>query len=461
MRSAVGWSGALMLAPIYQVRTILWLAIACAAAGVVVASRLHHGYIQALERSLLNRGLELELSDVEDVTTRTAMIRTLTTIQMPAKSTWREIAAKDGEAEHAPSRVTSAAGVFGELDADVLQILALRSRDRERVQRVLRSERGLAAMMIPHVIPLLAWDPVAADAADALRRVAEERVGELVDALIDPNQDFAVRRRLARVFSTCVSQRAADGAILGLDDQRFEVRFQSARSLVAIFEKNPRVRIDRDRIFEVVRRETAVGRPVWEGQRLLSMLDDTHEHVFVDEYVKDRASRSLAHVFTLLSLVLPPEPLRIAFRGLHTDDPRLRGTALEYLEGVLPPRIREQLWPFLEDRRPSPSRETRPRDEILADLLRSHESSMINLEELRQQTTAVQAGARACDVGAARRRPPRQDRPPARRAAGCRSSSSRSRCGASPSSARCSAPSGPTVCWSTWSSCRCSCRRCK
>jgi hypothetical protein len=379
---------ALMLAPMYQVRTILWLAIGCAAAGVVVASRLHRGYIHALERSLLNRGLELELSDVEDVTTRTAMIRTLTTIQMPAKSTWREIAAKGGEAEQAPGRAMPAAGGFAELDkfdSDMLQILALRSRDRERVQRVLRSERGLAAMMIPHVIPLLAWDPVAADAADALRRVAEERVGELVDALIDPNQDFAVRRRLARVFSTCVSQRAADGAILGLDDQRFEVRFQCARSLVAIVEKNPRVRIDRDRVFEVVRRETAVGRPVWEGQRLLSMLDDTHEHVFVDEFVKDRASRSLAHVFTLLSLVLPPEPLRIAFRGLHTDDPRLRGTALEYLEGVLPPRIREQLWPFLEDRRPSASRETRPRDEILADLLRSHESIMINLEELQRR----------------------------------------------------------------------------
>ena len=82
---------------------------------------------------------------------------------------------------------------------------------------------------------------------------------------------------------------------------------------------------------------------------------------------------------------LPPEPLRIAFRGLHTDDPRLRGTALEYLEGVLPPRIREQLWPFLEDRRPAASRETRPRDEILADLLRSHESIMINLEELQRR----------------------------------------------------------------------------
>jgi hypothetical protein len=376
---------ALLLAPAYQIHAILYLAILCAGAGLFVASRLHRGYIHALERSLVNRGLELELSDVEDATTRTAMLRTLTTIQMPAKAR-RDLDA--AARSSAPTRAIPTPSSFAageQLDDEMQEILALRSRDRERVRQVLHADRGLPAADIPHVILLLAWDPVAADAADALRRVAEERIGELTDALIDPNQDFAVRRRLARVFSTCVSQRAADGAILGLDDQRFEVRFQCARSLVAIVEKNSRVRIDRDLIFEVVRRETAVGRPVWEGQRLLSQLEDQQEHVFVDEFVKDRASRSLAHVFTLLSLALPPEPLRIAFRGLHTDDPKLRGTALEYLEGVLPARIREQLWPFLEDRRPTATRPSRPRDEILADLLKSNESIMINLEELQRR----------------------------------------------------------------------------
>ena len=105
----------------------------------------------------------------------------------------------------------------------------------------------------------------------------------------------------------------------------------------------------------------------------------------MDEFVKDRASRSLAHTFTLLSLVLRPEPLRIAFRGLHTDDPNLRGTALEYLEGVLPPAIRERLWPFLEDPRPAANRTIRQRDEILADLLRSNASITLNLKELQRR----------------------------------------------------------------------------
>ena len=64
--------------------------------------------------------------------------------------------------------------------------------------------------------------------------------------------------------------------------------------------------------------------------------------------MKGRTSQGLPHVFTLLSLVLPAEPLQVAFRGLHADDDNLRGTALEYLDGVLPPTIRARLWPSLE-----------------------------------------------------------------------------------------------------------------
>ncbi len=82
--------------------------------------------------------------------------------------------------------------------------------------------------------------------------------------------------------------------------------------------------------------------------------------------------------------MLPREPLQIAFRSLHTDDKYLQGTALEYLESMLPPAVRQPLWPYLEDRRPS-ARPTRPREEVLADLLRSNQSILINLEELKRR----------------------------------------------------------------------------
>jgi hypothetical protein len=181
------------------------------------------------------------------------------------------------------------------------------------------------------------------------------------------------------VFSVCVSQRAADGLMLALDDPRFDVRSQSARSLASILEKNAQILISSERVFAIVMREVTVGRPVWESRR---MLDLPGEDTPVDAFVRARAGASLAHVFTLLSLVLQKEPVQIALRSLQTDDDQLQGTALEYLESVLPPQIRFRLWPFLE-RKPVTS-STRPRSEIIQELLRSHVSIMLSLDELRR-----------------------------------------------------------------------------
>ena len=145
---------------------------------------------------------------------------------------------------------------------------ALREGNRERSVAVLSREEGLSVGLVSHVIPLLAG-PLSDYAVFALRKVAEERVGQLTDALLDPSVDYKIRRQIARALSVGVSQRAADALVLALDDERFDVRFQSARSVAAILERNPRIRIDRERILDVVLRETAVGRPVWTSRRLL------------------------------------------------------------------------------------------------------------------------------------------------------------------------------------------------
>jgi ATP:ADP antiporter, AAA family len=365
----------LMLAPARQYGAMMMGAMVCSAGALILATRLSRGYMQTLESNLRNRALELDLSETADLTTRTVMLRTISGLDRPRTAERRETANRPPTAQDAT--------VFQ--SPDMVQIAALRSRDRERIVPVLQNEDGISAALVTHVIPLLAWDPVAHEAMNALRKVAEERVGELTDALIDPNQPFAVRRRLARVLSVCVSQRAVDGLMLGLDDMRFEVRFQCGRSLAAVLEKNPRVWIHKERTFEIVRREVAVSRLVWESHQLLDRVEDAESASMVDQFVRARASRSLAHVFTLLSLVLPAEPLQIAFRGLQTDDQNLRGTALEYLEGVLPPDIRGRLWPYLEDQRASVRTAARPREQILEDLLKSQHSIVLNLEELKRR----------------------------------------------------------------------------
>jgi hypothetical protein len=356
---------------------ILGAAMGCSAGALLLTRQLRRGYVYTLERSLLTRAVELDAAEVSDRTTRTVMLRALSGSGAP-----RALASSrpDRPATMGEGRPVDASGT----DTALSQIAALRSDDPGRVIAVLRSEAPLPAALATYVIPLLAWDSVAHEAVVALRRVAHQHIGQLTDAMVDQTQPLAVRRRLARVLSGCPAPRAVDGLLLGLDDSRFEVRFECARSLAAILENNPDARLDRDHLLTVVRREVGVSRHVWESQQLLDQLDDRAPVSLVDEFVRSRASRSLAHVFTLLSLVLPAEPLRIAFRGLHADDRILRGTALEYLDATLPPDIRDRLWAFLEDRRP-PVRSARPRQEILEDLLRSDRSITLNLEELRRR----------------------------------------------------------------------------
>ena len=374
-----------LLAPAMQSSAILSLAIMCSAGALLAASRLNRGYLGTLENSLVDlsrRAGAIDPTQVEHTVSGTRSTGRLRRDRV-GTSLGRQM---DGA-------VARAAIDSPSLDAEMRDILSLRSRSRLRIVEVLSREDGLTAGLVPHAITLLAWDQVADHAMFALRKVAEERVGQLVDALLDPNQDFAVRRRLARVFSVCVSERAASGLMFGLDDPRFDVRYQSARSLVAIVEKNPRVEIDSARILAVVLREVAVGRGVWESRRLLDGTDAGDSHSALDEFVRTRAGESLAHVFTLLSLVLPREPLQVAFRSLHADDPYLEGTALEYLEGVLPPAIRQRLWPFLEHR--SAKRSARPTEQVMADLLRSNHSIVLNLEELRVRASLVSAESAA------------------------------------------------------------------
>jgi hypothetical protein len=251
-----------------------------------------------------------------------------------------------------------------------------------KIRQLLREESGFEPALIPQLISLLAWNEVAADVITSLRAAVPRIAGQLVDALLDPDQPFAVQRRIPRVLSACPTERIASGLLEGLKHKRFEVRFQCGLALYAIGVSNPMIQIAPAAVFEAVLRESSAGKKVWDSHQLLDGTEGDEVVPFVDEVLRHRTSRTMEHVFRLLSLVLPKQPLQIAFRGLYAGDESLRGIALEYLESVLPASVRGPLWPYLEDRR-LPHREVRSQEEILATLMRSHESIELHLAALR------------------------------------------------------------------------------
>ncbi len=318
-------SGAVMvvLSLTTVMRDRVLIALAAAAAGLTLAllPRVHRDYLDALEKGL--RAGAPDSTDAAAPETRPA----------------------------APSRESRLASPPAPTPPDPLVGLTsdLLSGDPERIRRVLRHGETLDPRLVPHVIPLLARDDLFPHVVAALRGAAPRSTGQLLDALLDPTLDAVVRRRIPRVLRATPTQRAADGLLQGLRDERFDIRYRCAQALVKLREQNAALRLPRQEIIGAALREIETGR---------------------------RGGRSLDHVFSILSLLLEREPLVIALRVLRADDPALRGTALEYLDNVLPDPVREKLWPQLgSPERPAPSGLSI--EEIRDNLLRSTASAAL------------------------------------------------------------------------------------
>jgi len=372
---------------------LIILAIAISLVGFAVARALRRGYIQALETNLIDRANRLDIAPDEDGP-RTTMMESFTGLDLsrilhrinPEVLRARHSLSTDAitTTETVPSAGTRKQ--IAAADPELALLADLRSGDEKRVSAALRHAGSLSPLVATQVISLLAWNPVTGQASRALAKTASTLTGQLIDRLLDPGADFAIRRRIPRILSTCNSSRAFDGLMAALSDQRFEVRFQAGRALARIQTSYPSRAADQSAVYATVLRETRIGKTLWKDQRLLDELpEEEADDMFVGA-MRARVSRSMEHVFTLLSLVLPRIPLQIAFKGLHTNDPVLRGTSLEYMESVLPREVWEGLRPFLEDsRETAPTR--RPREEVLEDLMRSSVSIDLKLRTMGDQDT--------------------------------------------------------------------------
>jgi hypothetical protein len=120
-------------------------------------------------------------------------------------------------------------------------------------------------------------------------------------------------------------------------------------------------------VFDAVEREVSVDREIWTSRDIKTEIEVPADMAAMPLAGDPCIDYSLEHVFTLLSLTLDRDALILSKQAILSSDRNLRGTALEYLENVLPDNVRNGLWPHFGEVSPS-GRPHRARKEVVADL---------------------------------------------------------------------------------------------
>ena len=331
------------LAPSYPLVAVNLAAALTAGGEFFVARRLRAGYVNALEGGLRRRveqAVEYSMGDFTVAGTMAGLDRSAVMRALGASATVQATAPP--------------------ADPVVAAIADFRSGDLLRIRAALR-DPPRDPLIIGAVVPLLARDDVMRMAVSALSGFGARAAGEMVSVLLDPATPDVVRRRLPLALMTCPSPIARDGLLAALDGFDFEIRLRCGRALLAFADEHPEL-------------STPFPGALALAERELAGSGDKH--------------RIREHVFNLLALALEREAMRIVARAFTTEDAYVRGTAIEYLETVLPARLFAALLPLLSTDGPAPAHR-RPVTEVRAELMRAGATMTVSLDEVRRQLEAA------------------------------------------------------------------------
>jgi ATP:ADP antiporter, AAA family len=328
--------------PLLVERLPLLLSTFAFALALLLSLRARQGYIAELEASLRAGTVSVEAVEIEDPAARLTL--SATTLGIDRDKLRAEIerarAERAARAQGAPALEPASAADTEKLVSDLRVLLgqdvvALRALFARPAM-----DQRLAAFVVPH----LANEQLAKPALLVLRAMGTEVVGLLADVMLSTSQPLAVRRRVPHVLRALRGPRVVSALTRALGAEALEVRYRAALALA-----------------EVTHEDRAL---LPESKELFALALAEVERGPLSQAASD-------HVFALLSLCLTRGSVELVRQGLRTDDRKLRGTALEYLESLLPDAVRSPLVEALAEK-PEPRGEVaRTETQLLDELKRS------------------------------------------------------------------------------------------
>ena len=236
--------------------------------------------------------------------------------------------------------------------------------------------------LIPRVIKRLAQPELTDVAVAVFAGMGDAVAGTLRDHLVDPDTPVEVRREIPAVLQAIATPAAQFVLLESVLDSDTIVRHRIITALNKLGQIFPDRRIDRRMI------ETVLGAEIMAHYRsyqvlgtLGASLDTANDPVV--QRIKQSMQQEAERVFRLLNILYPSHDMHSAYVGLQSGDPVVQDNAIEFLEAVLSPQLRELIVPLF-DRGVSPAQRVHlanqllgaalgDRDEAISVLMLSHD----------------------------------------------------------------------------------------
>ena len=275
----------------------------------------------------------------------------------------------------------------------------------EVVQEAVRAAARLQyEKAIPRLVEMLANWRLRRTAREALSSLGPAAIAELQRQLHDENSPIEVRRRIPRVLSFTGSQEVCDTLLHDVQTLESRIDLALLSGLNRMRQQFPDLSFDVKRVSRRIKQQSQKYRH-WSS--ILAAIDSSipadsgNEHVLdlLQKTLKEKLDECIEKTFRLLALIYPPDDVYSAFFSLRTR-PGLRGSAVEFIDNLLNPNLRDHVVQMIESEEPEEMPAEvhdafRSRDDILRALLSSGDTWLIHIaNELSDRAGLIPAPSR-------------------------------------------------------------------
>lgn len=305
----------------------------------------HHSHIDPLERIQ-------ELGDFPDFSIRSSVVAFLArpgdTQNLNAAKLMYGIMVKEPGPEGQRTRLEAARllpALPDEFD-DELRIL-LNDEDHEVARAAIQAVAKLSKRRLAsRVLDRIADPKLTHDAAEALASMGSRILGTLRDHLADPAVPIEVRREIPPILVRIGTSEVPQILVTHLFETDTVLRFRVIAALNKLRQTHGMVQMDTQMLESVLAAEIMGHYRSY--QILGTMRDALGTEDPVGRALRDTLAQEVERIFRLLGLLFPEQDLHSAYFGIQSKDPVIHDNALEFLDNVLKPQLRNMLVPLLD-----------------------------------------------------------------------------------------------------------------